>query len=142
MFSLATDAAGVVQVLGRRWWRRWLWRHYQYMAWSYVELLTATINEGFARVPHLHRLAARTTAPLPLLVMACVVVGSGRYSSPGLAYGFSAFCTTGLGRWPGLISSAICSKDLRIRAISPGSSLRPVAVIIAMKVSISLGSTG
>jgi hypothetical protein len=77
VFSLATVAAGVIQVLGRRRWRRWLWRHYQYMAWSYVGLLAATINEGFVRVSPLQPLAASTTAPLPLLVMACVVVASG-----------------------------------------------------------------
>ena len=77
MFSLATVAAGVVQVLCRRRWRLWLWRHYQYMAWSYVGLLAATVNEGFVRVPVLQQLAANTTAALPLLVMACVVVVSG-----------------------------------------------------------------
>jgi uncharacterized membrane protein len=77
VFSLATVVAGVIQVLGRRRWRRWLWRHYQYMAWSYVGLLAATINEGFVRVPVLQQLAASTTAPLPLLVMAGVVVACG-----------------------------------------------------------------
>jgi uncharacterized membrane protein len=76
LFSLATVAAGVVQVRGRRRWRKWLWRHYQYMAWSYVGLLAATVNEGFVRVPALQQLAASTTAPLSLLVMACVVVAS------------------------------------------------------------------
>src|SRR5947209_7125942 len=29
LFSVATVAAGVVQVLGRRRWRKWMWRHYQ-----------------------------------------------------------------------------------------------------------------
>jgi uncharacterized membrane protein len=77
VFSLATVAVGVAQVLGRRRWRKWLWRHYQYMAWSYVGLLAATVNEAFVRVPSLQQLAAETTAPVPLLVMACVVVGSG-----------------------------------------------------------------
>ena len=47
------------------------------MAWSYVGLLAATVNEGFVRVSPLQTLAARTAAPLPLLVMACVVVASG-----------------------------------------------------------------
>lgn len=77
VFSLVTVAAGAVQVLGRRRWRRWLWRHYQYMAWSYVGLLAATVNEGFVRVPALKQLTASTPAPLPLLVMACVVAVSG-----------------------------------------------------------------
>jgi uncharacterized membrane protein len=73
VFSLATVAAGVVQVLGRRRWRKWLWRHYQYMAWSYVGLLAATCNEAFVRLPPLRQLAASTTAPLPLLGTAAVV---------------------------------------------------------------------
>jgi uncharacterized membrane protein len=77
VFSLATVAAGVIQVLGRRRWRRWLWRHYQYMAWSYVGLLAATCNEAFVRVPPLQRFAAGTTAPLPLLGMATLVALSG-----------------------------------------------------------------
>ncbi len=77
LFSLATVAAGVAQALGRRRWRKWLWRHYQYMAWSYVGLLAATVNEAFVRAPPLRQLAASTAAPLALLVMACVVVASG-----------------------------------------------------------------
>jgi uncharacterized membrane protein len=77
VFSLATVAAGVVQVLGRRRWRKWLWRHYQYMAWSYVGLLAATWNEAFVRVPPLRRLAAGSAAPLPLFGTAAVVALSG-----------------------------------------------------------------
>jgi uncharacterized membrane protein len=77
VFSLAMVAAGVVQALGRRRWRRWLWRHYQYMAWSYVGLLAATCNEAFVRVPPLQRLAAGTAGSLPLLVMAALVAASG-----------------------------------------------------------------
>ena len=77
VFSLATVAAGVVQVLGRRRWRRWLWRHYQYMAWSYVGLLAATCNEAFVRVPPLRRLAEGAAAPLPSLFTAALVGVSG-----------------------------------------------------------------
>jgi uncharacterized membrane protein len=77
IFSLATVAAGVVQVLGRRRWRKWMWRHYQYMAWSYVGLLAATCNEAFVRVPPLQHLAAGTAAPLPLLGMVAIVALSG-----------------------------------------------------------------
>lgn len=77
VFSLATVTAGVAQVLGRRRWRKWMWRHYQYMAWSYVGLLAATCNEAFVRVPSLQQLAAGTTAPLPLLGMATIVALSG-----------------------------------------------------------------
>jgi hypothetical protein len=75
--NLATVAVGVAQALGRRRWRRWMWRHYQYMAWSYVGLLAATCNEAFVRVPPLQRLAAGTAGPLPLLVMAALVAVSG-----------------------------------------------------------------
>jgi uncharacterized membrane protein len=77
LFSLATIAAGIFQVLGRRRWRKWMWRHYQYMAWSYVGLLAATCNEAFVRVPLLQRFAADTAAPLPLLTMAAIVALSG-----------------------------------------------------------------
>lgn len=77
LFSLATVAAGVAQVLGRRRWQKWMWRHYQYMAWSYVGLLAATCNEAFVRIPPLQRWAAGTTTPLPLLAMATVVALSG-----------------------------------------------------------------
>jgi uncharacterized membrane protein len=77
VFSLATVAAGVIQVLGRHRWPKWLWRHYQYMAWSYVGLIAATCNEAFVRVPAFQRLTATSTAPLPLLGMAAVVALSG-----------------------------------------------------------------
>jgi uncharacterized membrane protein len=77
LFSLAMVAGGVIQVLGRRRWPKWMWRHYQYMAWSYVGLLAATCNEAFVRVPALQRLAVGGLAPLPLLGTAAVVVLSG-----------------------------------------------------------------
>jgi hypothetical protein len=75
--NLVMVAAGVAQVLGRRGWRKWLWRHYQYMAWSYVGLLAATVNEAFVRVSPLQQLAAVVGWPLPLLVMAFVVAAAG-----------------------------------------------------------------
>jgi hypothetical protein len=77
LISLATVAGGVVQVLGRRRWRKWMWRHYQYMTWSYVALVAATCNEAFVRVPLLQRLAGRANAPLPLLGTAAIVGLSG-----------------------------------------------------------------
>jgi uncharacterized membrane protein len=46
---------------------KWLWRHYQYMCWSYVGLIAAANNEAFVRVPALVRLARHTTTALPLL---------------------------------------------------------------------------
>ncbi len=77
VFSLVTVAGGVVQVLGRRRWPRWLWRHYQYMAWSYVGLLAATANEAFVRLRPLQKLTAGSAVPLPLLGMAGLVALSG-----------------------------------------------------------------
>ena len=71
--SLAMLGIGLAQVLGRRRWRKWLWRHYQYMAWSYVGLLAATCNEAFVRIPALQQLAAMTSTALPLFVMAVLV---------------------------------------------------------------------
>jgi len=75
ILSLATVTIGVVQV--RRRGPKWMWRHYQYMAWSYVGLLAATCNEAFVRVPALQRLAASSSVSLPLLAMLLVVAVSG-----------------------------------------------------------------
>ncbi len=72
--SLAMLGIGLAQVLARKRWRKWLWRHYQYMSWSYVGLLAATCNEAFVRIPVLQNLTAQTSATLPLLVMAVLVV--------------------------------------------------------------------
>jgi hypothetical protein len=76
---LVMVAIGLAQVAGRRRPRRWAWRHYQYMSWSYVGLLAATSNEAFIRTPALVRLTERSTPALPLiatagLVAACAVV--------------------------------------------------------------------
>lgn len=73
LLSLATLGTGVLQIRMRRRWRRWLWRHYQYMAWSYVGLVAATCNEGFVRLAVLQRLTRSTTAGLPLLSMLAIV---------------------------------------------------------------------
>jgi hypothetical protein len=43
VFSLATVAAGVIKAVGRRRWLKWMWRHYQYMAWSYVGLFAMAL---------------------------------------------------------------------------------------------------
>lgn len=76
VFSLFTVSVGLMQPLRRRHLRKWLWRHYQYMAWSYVGLLAATCNEAFVRIGVLQELTTRTGAWLPigamfLLVSAC-----------------------------------------------------------------------
>jgi uncharacterized membrane protein len=77
LVSLATISVGYLQVLNRRRWRNWLWRHYQYMLWSYVGLLAATVNEGFVRIPVLQRLTAGTTPALPMFAMAGLLVVAG-----------------------------------------------------------------
>jgi uncharacterized membrane protein len=64
---------GLAQVARRSRPRRWLWRHYQYMCWSFVGLLAATNNEAFIRVPALVGLAERTTRALPLIATAGLV---------------------------------------------------------------------
>jgi len=75
--SLVMVAAGLLQVAPRRRPQRWLWRHYQYMSWSFVGLLAATNNEAFVRVPALARLTAATAPALPLLVTAALVAACG-----------------------------------------------------------------
>ena len=77
VINLATLVMGLVQVLMRRRWRNWLWRHYQYMAWSYAGLAAATSNEAFVHIPLFIRLKEVTTPWLPGVVMAVIVVVSG-----------------------------------------------------------------
>jgi uncharacterized membrane protein len=77
MAIFAMVAVGLAQVTFRPRPRRWAWRHYQYMCWSYVGLLAATNNEAFVRIPALVRLADRTTTALPLLVTAGLVAACG-----------------------------------------------------------------
>jgi uncharacterized membrane protein len=75
--SLLMLAAGLAQVVPRRRPRNWLWRHYQYMCWSFVGLLAATNNEAFVRVPPLARLTGQTVPALPMLVTAGLVAACG-----------------------------------------------------------------
>lgn len=75
ILSLVMVGIGISQVVRRR--SRWLWRHYQYMTWSYVGLLAATCNEAFVRVPPLQHLTERNGQSLPLLAMTAIVVLSG-----------------------------------------------------------------
>jgi uncharacterized membrane protein len=71
--SLVMVVVGLGQVVPRRRPRNWLWRHYQYMCWSFVGLLAATNNEAFVRVPVLQRLTTQTLPALPLLTTAALV---------------------------------------------------------------------
>ena len=54
--SLAMVITGWAQVFLRHRLRNWLYRHYVYMSWSYVALVAAAFNEGFARLPPLKSL--------------------------------------------------------------------------------------
>jgi uncharacterized membrane protein len=74
--SLAMVAGGVAQPLRRRRIRRWLWRHYQYMCWSYVGLVAATANELCVRVPAAKSLTARTAGFLPVAASAAIVAAA------------------------------------------------------------------
>ncbi len=75
VINLAMLVMGLLQVRFR--WRNWLWRHYQYMAWSYASLVGATSNEGFVHVPFLIRLKEQTTPWLPGIVMVAILVVTG-----------------------------------------------------------------
>ena len=75
VLSLAMVCGGVAQVVFRRG-RRWLWRHYQYMCWSYVGLLAATANEACVRVPALRSLTARSGGWPPLIASGAIVAAS------------------------------------------------------------------
>jgi uncharacterized membrane protein len=77
VFSLLMVVAGVFQVRFRSRLRRWLWRHYQYMSWSYVGLLAATANEAFVRIGILKTMAATSTTAMPLIASILIVAVSG-----------------------------------------------------------------
>lgn len=77
IFSLTTVGIGVAQVRWRYRPPNWLWRHYQYMSWSYVGLLAATCNEAFVRVPLLIGIVGSTTnGGLPLIASGVIVAAS------------------------------------------------------------------
>ena len=76
LVSLVMVLAGVAQVVYRGRIRNWLWRHYQYMCWSYVGLLAATCNEAFVRVPPLGRVNTSVGSWLPVLASALIVIAA------------------------------------------------------------------
>ena len=76
IMSLTMVGVGLMQVLLRERLSRWMWRHYQFMSWSYVGLLTATINEAFVRIPLFKQFTRNTTSALPLFASAAVVAAS------------------------------------------------------------------
>lgn len=58
--SLVMVLVGWSQVFFRRHFKRWFYRHYMYMCWSYGGLVAATSNEAFVRVPALKTIVHRT----------------------------------------------------------------------------------
>jgi uncharacterized membrane protein len=74
ILSLLMVLIGWSQVLFRRRFRRWLYRHYTYMSWSYAGLVAATANEAFVRVPALKGLVQRTGNWI-ILATQCVILG-------------------------------------------------------------------
>jgi hypothetical protein len=59
ILSLVLVLVGWSQIIYRKRLRRWLYRHYVYMCWSYVALVAAAFNEGFVRLPPLKAVVSR-----------------------------------------------------------------------------------
>lgn len=59
ILSLVMVLIGWSQVAFRRRFRRWFYRHYTYMCWSYASLVAATSNEAFVRIPALKTVVQR-----------------------------------------------------------------------------------
>jgi uncharacterized membrane protein len=76
LINLVMVGIGLAQVVRRPRRPAWLWRHYQYMSWSYVGLLAATCNEAFVRLPPLKQLTAATTVWLPQLALALLIAAA------------------------------------------------------------------
>jgi uncharacterized membrane protein len=70
ILNLAIILIAVIHIIYRRRMRNWLWRHYQYMSWSYVGLLAGAVNEAMVRVPLLNREGA---GPPPWLQLSATV---------------------------------------------------------------------
>jgi uncharacterized membrane protein len=71
--SLVMVTAGAAQAVYRTRFRRWLWRHYQYMCWSYAGLAAGAVNEACVRVPGLREFSASTGNGLAVLGSAVVI---------------------------------------------------------------------
>jgi hypothetical protein len=76
VLSLVMVVGGVAQVVLRRKIRRWLWRHYQYMSWSYAGLVAGAVNEALVRVPRLRDFYARAGGWVAVAASAAVVAGA------------------------------------------------------------------
>jgi uncharacterized membrane protein len=71
--SLVMVVMGVAQAIYRARFRRWLWRHYQYMCWSYAGLVAGAVNEACVRVPGLREFSASTGNRLAVIASAVVI---------------------------------------------------------------------
>ena len=71
--SLTMVVGGVAQSVYRARLRRWLWRHYQYMSWSYAGLVAGAANEACVRLPGLREYSASTGNRLAVLGSAVVI---------------------------------------------------------------------
>ncbi len=71
ILNLTIIGIAILHIIYRRRMRNWLWRHYQYMSWSYVGLLAGAVNEAMVRIPLLNREGA---GPLPLLQLSATAV--------------------------------------------------------------------
>jgi uncharacterized membrane protein len=73
VLSLLMVLIGWCQVVFRRHFQRWLYRHYTYMCWSYAGLVAATANEAYVRVPALQALVHCTGNWLILATQALIL---------------------------------------------------------------------
>jgi uncharacterized membrane protein len=80
ILNLALVLIGWFQVILRRRLRRWLYRHYVYMCWSYTALVAAAINESFVRISPLKELVRQAgnwviiVTQVILILVAAIVI--------------------------------------------------------------------
>ncbi len=77
LINLLIIGGATAQIVYRRRIRNWLWRHYQYMTWSYAALLCAAANEALSRIPRLKQFVDRTTAALPIFASIAILSVAG-----------------------------------------------------------------
>lgn len=78
LISLYMTGAGVGVAIFRKHVSNWLDKHYEFMAWSYLGLLGATLNEAFVHIPPLAQIA-ETNQYIPLLALVLLFLGGGLY---------------------------------------------------------------
>jgi uncharacterized membrane protein len=73
ILNLTIIWVAILHIVLRRRMRRWLWRHYQYMSWSYVGLLAGAVNEAIVRIPFFNQEGAGPSAGLQLSATAVLL---------------------------------------------------------------------